>query len=54
MGRLDQGHLHSKLAPRMRKEFSESMLIAIQNIYIWARNMAPTNACGYMNIHEQS
>ncbi len=35
----------------LEKSHSNSLLIAIRNIYIWACDMAPPSAYGYMNIH---
>jgi hypothetical protein len=37
-------------ALKQRAIYSDSTLISIPNIYIWARNMAPPNACVYKNI----
>jgi hypothetical protein len=40
---------------RSSKElFEQRILIAIRNIYIWARDMATPRACDYLNIHEHT
>ncbi len=39
-------------ASTLAKSYSNSYLIAIRNIYIWASDMATPSACGYMNMHE--
>jgi len=62
--RVDQGHLHPilkvpKLTGNRTCTSSEggappSVLLTIQNIYLWPCDMAPPGACGYMNILEQT
>ncbi len=41
-------------ASTISKTYSNSALLAIWNINLWAPYMAARSACGYMNIHEHT